>query len=198
MTRLSRDFYTHQDSISAARALLGKTLFVRSAEDVLCAAKICETEAYQAPEDRASHAFGGRRTARTEIFYAEGGRAYVYLIYGMYLNLNVIVGAENVPHCVLIRAVEPVLNIEAMRERRKTAKDKNLTSGPGKLTIALGVNKSFYGEDFCTSERIWIEDAPAVKDSEIACGKRIGIEYAAEYAEKLWRFWIKDNPFVSR
>jgi DNA-3-methyladenine glycosylase len=123
----------------------------------------------------------------------------------MYFQFNVVVGAVDTPHAILIRAVEPVENIEIMRMRRNAKSknpnqkmpDKNLTSGPGKLCIALGIDRTFNNEDLL-GEKVWLEDFKAFSDSEISNGKRIGIDYAEEFAEKPWRFWVKDNLFVSR
>jgi DNA-3-methyladenine glycosylase len=206
MKKLSREFYLGGDTIEIARDLLGKILVVPDENGARTSGVIVETEAYLGAIDKACHAFGNRRTPRTEILFAAGGRAYVFFIYGMYFNLNVTVGAVDSPHCVLIRAVEPSENIETMRARRMLKKDgslrlkmpdANLTSGPGKLCIALGIDKNLNGARL-DGEKIWIEDGEKIKSSEIVSGKRIGIDYAAEFAAKPWRFWIKNNPFVSR
>lgn len=198
MQKLPREFYLRDDTLEIARDLLGKTLVVPDSGGARVSGVIVEAEAYLGAIDKAAHAFGNRRTPRTEIMFAAGGRAYVFFIYGMYFNLNVTVGVPDSPHCVLIRAVEPKENAEIMRERRgRKMKETNLTSGPGKLCIALGIDKSFNGANL-SGERIWIETGANLKEKEIAAGKRIGIDYAEEFAEKPWRFWIKDNPFVSR
>ena len=196
--KLGREFYTRADVLRVARELLGKRLVVAAPGGERLAGVIVETEAYAGPEDKASHAYGNRRTRRTETMFAEGGTAYVYFIYGMYHQLNVVTNRADVPHAVLLRALEPVEGVELMRENRPVARDLDLTSGPGKLCRALRVDLSFDGEDL-TGRRIWIEDAGArVKPNEIASGARVGIDYAAEYAEKPWRFWLKGNPYVSR
>ena len=158
---------------------------------------IVETEAYLGEIDKAAHSFGGRRTNRNEVTYANGGRVYVFFIYGMYHQLNFVCGPVDHPHVCLIRAVEPVDGIEIMRERRGPMPDKNLTSGPGKLCIAMGIDKSLNGEDLL-GDRIWLEDFRTLSDDEVASGKRIGIDYAEEFAEKPWRFWVEDNVFVSK
>src|SRR4030095_2004879 len=136
-------------------------------------------------EDRAAHSYGGRRTARTEATYALGGHAYVFFVYGMYYQLHVVTGPSDHPHVVLIRAVEPVEGVEIMRERRGPMKDKNLTSGPGKLCIAFGIDKTFDRADLL-GDRIWLEDHRQVPDDEIAAGKRIGIDYAGEGKDHSW------------
>ena len=197
MKKLSREFYTRDDTLQIARDLLGKTLVVPTSYGERVSAMIVETEAYLGIEDKAAHSYGNRRTQRTETMFAVGGTVYVFFIYGMYYQFNVVVGEEGTPHACLIRAVEPIENIELMRERRGHMKDINLTSGPGKLCIALGVDKTFNNEDLL-GNRAWLEEGAKISDEKIACGKRVGIDYAEDYAEKLWRFWIKDNPFVSR
>lgn len=198
MEKLPREFYTRDDTLQVARDLLGKTLVVPAAGGERVSGMIVETEAYLGVEDKAAHSYGNRRTKRTETMFAAGGTVYIFFIYGMYYQFNVVAGKEGTPHAVLIRAVEPIEGIEVMRERRGRAmKDINLTSGPGKLCIALGIDKTFNNEDLLRS-RIWLEKGRYVSEEEIASGKRIGIDYAEEYAEKPWRFWIKNNPFVSR
>ncbi|MBA4122493.1 MAG: DNA-3-methyladenine glycosylase [Acidobacteria bacterium] len=197
MKKLSREFYTRADTLQIAQDLLGKTLVIPNADGARVSGMIVETEAYLGIEDKAAHSYGNRRTKRTETMFATGGTVYIFFIYGMYFQFNVVVGEKDVPHAVLIRAVEPIENIELMRERRGAMKDTNLTSGPGKLCIALGVDKTFNNEDLL-GNRAWLEECAKISDEKITCGKRVGIDYAEEYAEKLWRFWITDNPFVSR
>jgi DNA-3-methyladenine glycosylase len=158
---------------------------------------IVETEAYLGVTDRAAHSYGGRRTSRNEATYLAGGHVYVFFIYGMYYQLNIVCGEIDTPHVVLIRAVEPVEGIEMMRLRRGSMKDKNLTSGPGKLCIAFAIDRALNGEDLL-GDRIWLEDHKKFKRPEIGVGKRVGIDYAGEDAEKPWRFWVKGNEFVSK
>jgi DNA-3-methyladenine glycosylase len=197
--KLGRAFYTRADTLRVARDLLGKLLVVPAAEDGRrVSGLIVETEAYMAPEDRASHAYGNRRTARTEMMFAGGGRVYVFFVYGMHHQFNVVTGVAGSPHAVLVRAVEPVEGIELMRARREVDDDRQLTSGPGKLCKALGIDRSFNGEDLL-GRRVWIEDVGRdVPAGEIAAGPRVGIDYAGEFAEKPWRFWVGGNRFVSR
>jgi DNA-3-methyladenine glycosylase len=201
MRKLSRQFYLREDNVQIARELLGKILVVPTRDGERVSGMIVECEAYMGQTDRAAHSYGGRRTARNEITYGAGGFAYVFFIYGMYFQLNVVTDTIDTPHVVLIRALEPTGGIEIMRARRnvkgKTMPDKNLTSGPGKLTIAMGIDRSFNGEDLL-GERMWLEEGKKFSNKEIAVGKRIGIDYAGEDAEKPWRFWVKDNPFVSK
>ena len=196
--KLPLEFYTRSNVLLIARQLLGCTLVVPTTDGLRVSGMIVETEAYMGPEDKAAHSYGNRRTPRTETMFATGGRAYVYFIYGMYYQFNAVTGRENVPHAVLLRALEPLEGIERMRERRPARRDKDLTSGPGKLCQALGLDRSFNNE-YLAGERVWIEAAEKrIAPRRIMSGVRIGIDYAEEYKEKPWRFWIKDNPYVSR
>ena len=169
MKRLSANFYK-QDAVVVAEKLLGKIL-VRIWEDgTETRYRITETEAYRGEEDKACHASKGR-TPRTEVMYSEGGKVYVYLIYGMYWMLNVVTGTENHPQAVLIRGINNIV-------------------GSGKVGRELKMDKSFYAEDMLTSTRIWIEDAPDV--SEFIATHRIGIDYAGdEWRDKPWRFILQ-------
>lgn len=196
--KLDREFYMREDTIAIARELLGKLVVVPDADGRRVSAMIVETEAYLGIADKAAHSFGARRTPRTEVMYAEGGYVYVFFVYGMYYQLNVVAGPKDHPHAILIRGAEPVEGIEIMRIRRgeRTA-DKELTSGPGKLAIALGIDKTFNGEHF-GGDRIWLEGHRRIPDAETSSGKRIGIDYAEEFVEKPWRFWVSGNPFVSK
>jgi len=196
-TRLRRDFFLRTDTLRIARELLGKLLVVTGPSGERVSGMIVETEAYLGEIDKAAHSFGGRRTARNEITYAEGGHVYVFFVYGMYYQLNLVTGLVDHPHVVLIRAVEPVEGIELMRRRRGEMKDKNLTSGPGKLCIALGIDRDLNGEDLTESERIWVEEYRTIRKMAIASGPRVGIDYAEEFIEMPWRFWIEGNDFVS-
>lgn len=197
MTKLSRDFFVRNDTTKVARELLGKLLIVPDENGNRVSGMIVEVEAYLGESDKAAHSHAGRRTPRNEITYAIGGHVYVFFVYGMYYQLNVVTGPVDHPHVCLIRALEPVDGIEIMRERRGPMPDKNLTSGPGKLCIAMAIDRSMNGEDLL-GEKIWLEDFRTFASKEIAAGKRIGIDYAAEDAEKPWRFWVKDNPFISK
>ena len=196
-TKLQREFYLSTDTVAVARDLVGKLLVVPDILGRRVSGMIVETEAYLGIGDRAAHSYGGRRTSRTEATYALGGHVYVFFVYGMYYQLNVVTGPADHPHVVLIRAIEPVEEIEVMRSRRGLMKDKNLTSGPGKLCIALGIDKAFNRENLL-GNRIWLEEYRKFSKSEIALGARIGIDYAGEDKNKLWRFWVKGNDFVSK
>jgi DNA-3-methyladenine glycosylase len=196
--KLPRKFYTRGDTLLIARELLGQWLVVPTQEGTRLSGRIVETEAYMGPEDRAAHTFGNRRTPRTEPMFGTGGTAYVYFVYGMYYQFNVVTNVETVPHAVLVRAIEPVEGIEVMRARRPLRDDRELTNGPGKLCAALGIDRSFTGADLL-GDLIWIEEGERrITASEIESGPRIGIDYAGEFASRPWRFWIRDNSYVSK
>ena len=197
LSRLPREFYTRPNVLHVARDLLGSLLVIPNRNGKRVSGRIVEVEAYRGPQDRAAHSYGGRRTKRTETMYGIGGTAYVFFVYGMYYQFNVVTGAAETPHAVLIRAVEPVEGIELMRKRRHRQPDHNLTNGPGKLCIALGIDRKLDAANLL-GRSVWIEEGESVRRSQIATGPRIGIDYAAEWKEKPWRFWIRDNPFVSR
>jgi DNA-3-methyladenine glycosylase len=195
--KLPREFYTRSNVVTVARELLGKLLVVPATNGERVSGKIVEVEAYRGPQDRAAHSYGGRRTKRTETMYGVGGTAYVFFVYGMYYQFNIVTNAAEFPHAVLIRALEPVEGIDLMRKRRHGQPDHNLTNGPGKLSIALAIDRKLDGADLLR-DRVWLEDAKQIPRSRIASGPRIGIDYAEEWIHKPWRFWIKGNPYVSR
>ena len=197
MKKLSREFYARSDVLEVARDLLGKKLVVPANNGSRVAGIIVETEAYRGPEDRASHAWNSRRTRRTETMYGLGGTAYVYFVYGMYNQFNVVTNVEDIPHAVLVRALEPVEGLQIIRRRRGGRSDRELASGPGKLCVALGIDRRLDGADLL-GQRVWIEEAERISPREIASGPRIGIDYAEGWVAKPWRFWIRDNPYVSR
>ena len=193
--RLAGEFYI-KDGIGLAKDLLGKVLVKRQGDHIL-KGRIVETEAYLGPEDRASHAWNGKKTKRTRIMYKSGGTTYVYLIYGMYHCFNVVAYVKGIPHAVLIRAVEPIEGIEIMRENRKRCEGYSLSNGPGKLCGALGITKKEDDRDLTTDCDIWIEDDGYLPE-RISQSRRIGVDYAMEYKEKLWRYYIEGNPWVSK
>lgn len=195
--KLPREFYIRTNVLAVARELLGKLLVVPAPDGTRVSGVIVETEAYRGPLDRASHAYGGRRTKRTETMYCLGGTVYIFLVYGMYNQFNVVTNVEGVPHAVLIRALQPAEGIELMRRRRDGQPDHNLTNGPGKLCIGMGIDRKLDREDLLEN-RVWLEPGQKISSRKIASGSRIGIDYAEEWVDKPWRFWIKDNPFVSR
>lgn len=195
---LPREFYTRTNVLTIARQLLGTLLVVPTPDGTRVSGIIVETEAYRGPQDRASHAYGGRRTRRTETMYQIGGTAYVYFVYGMYHQFNVVTNVAEIPHAVLVRALEPVEGIELMRRRRHGQSDHNLTNGPGKLCIALGIDRTLDRADLL-GDRVWIEmGGKRIASSAIAAGPRVGIDYAEKWVDKPWRFWIRNNPHVSR
>ncbi len=186
--RLNKDFFK-RSTLKVAKELLGKYI-VRKLGRRKLVGKIVETEAYIGPKDKASHAYLGKITSRNITEYLEGGHIYIYLCYGAWWQLNITTQKEGKPECVLIRALEPL---------DKKARRKKIASGPGKLCRWLKLDKSFNGEDLTKSKRIWIEDrGENIKKEDIIATKRIGIEYAQEWAKKPWRFYIKGNEFVSR
>jgi DNA-3-methyladenine glycosylase len=195
--KLPREFYTRSNVLTVARDLLGKLLVVAAPDGSRLSGLIVEAEAYRGPQDRAAHSYGGRRTKRTETMYEIGGTAYVFFVYGMYNQFNVVTNAQDIPHAVLIRALEPAEGIELMRKRRQRHDDHNLTNGPGKLCIAMGIDRKLDAADLL-GNRIWLEEGVAVRRSSIASGPRIGIDYAEGWKDKPWRFWIRNNPYVSK
>lgn len=185
--KLSFPFYQERDALQATKDLLGLSL-VTCFEGVRTAGIIIETEAYMGVSDRASHAFGGRRTARNEVMYADGGVAYVYLCYGIHHLFNVVVWKQDVPQAVLIRAIHPIDGQNVMRERRGA--QKLTTGGPGTLTQALGILTAHNGEDL-TGQRIWIEDVGVkIHMKHVITGPRIGVDYAGEDALLPYRYRI--------
>jgi len=199
MPLLPLHFYTRPDVVQVAKDLLGKYL-VTNFDGEITAGKIVETEAYRAPDDRACHAFGNRRTARTEVMFAEGGKAYVYLCYGIHHLFNVVTSVEGAAHAVLIRAVEPIDNVELMMHRRGMDKlSPKLTAGPGALTQALGIQTQHTGLSLLDSNgRMWLEDrGDVVSEADIIASPRVGVAYAKECADWPWRFRIKNSIWTS-
>lgn len=198
MKKLERPYYLNPDVEFLAKDLLGKILYTGK-DGLVTAGRIVETEAYFGTGDKASHAYGGRRTARTEPMYGEGGHAYVYLCYGIHHLLNVVTSGEDDPKCVLIRAVEPFAGKETMELRRQMPADKTaISSGPASAAKALGIDLSFNRKDI-TGDEIWIEDAGIrCTPDEIAEVPRIGIAYAGDHAFLPLRFYLKGNRYVSK
>src|SRR4029450_3210696 len=156
LNKLPRSFYTRTNVVTVARDLLGKLLVVPANNGERVSGIIVETEAYRGPLERAAHSYGGRRTKRTEPMYGIGGTAYVFFVYGMYYQFNVVTNAADTPHAVLIRALEPVEGIELMRKLRHGQPDHNLTNGPGKLCIAMGIDRSLDKADLL-GDKVWLE-----------------------------------------
>ena len=195
---LTRDDYLDPRPTRAARFFLGKVLCVRAA-DGYAEGLITETEAYGGIEDAASHAFGNRRTARTEIMYAPGGAAYVYFVYGMHRMFNIVTGQRDSPEAVLVRAVKITAGQEVVRRRRKGIAEKDWASGPGRVCSALGIEMDYNRHDLLAGDKIWIEDRGVpVPAREVKQTPRIGVDYAGEWAKKPWRFvWSPQDSTIS-
>ena len=195
--KLPREFYL-RDAREVARDLLGKEL-VRESPEGSTSGMIVETEAYLGVIDRASHAFGGRLSSRTAVMYEEGGRAYVYFIYGMYWCLNFTTREQGVPEAVLIRALQPMSGIELMLRRRGSVVKRaaTLTNGPGKLCLAMAIDGSLYGEDLC-GDRLFVREQSLLPVGEVVMSPRVNIDYAQEARHHEWRYYLQDNPYVSK
>ena len=196
--KLKEEYYLNEDVVSLAKDLLGKILYTKI-DNEITAGIIVETEAYFGIKDKASHAYGGRRTNRTETMYSNGGIAYVYLCYGMHDLFNIVSSKENDPHAVLIRGIEPLVGIDIIEQRRNMPHTKGaISAGPGSAAKALGIDKTFNAKNL-TGDEIWIEDhAIRYLDEDIAATPRVGIAYAKEHALLPWRFFVKGNKYVSR
>ncbi|NGX58332.1 MAG: putative 3-methyladenine DNA glycosylase [Chlamydiae bacterium] len=197
--KLPLSYFQNEDTLFLSKDLLGKFLMTELNDHGVTGGMIVETEAYMAPDDKASHAYNHRRTDRTEMMYQSGGVAYVYLCYGMHHLFNIITHKLDTPHAILIRALEPTDGIDAMLKRcQKSKKSPRLTSGPALLTKALGIKNTHTGVNL-TEDQIWIEDrGMTIPDDQIVRSPRVGIDYAEEYATEHWRFTIKNHPSVSR
>lgn len=196
--KLPLSYYSNQDVLFLAQDLLGKVLFTEI-EGEITAGIIVETEAYFGVKDKASHAYGGRRTDRTETLYNQGGVSYVYLCYGIHHLFNVVTSVDDDPHAVLVRAVEPLIGKEIMEFRRNMPVSKAaISSGPGSAAKALGIDRSLNKKDLAGNE-IWIEDhGIQYASDDIVKGPRIGVAYAQEDALLPWRFFVKGNKYVSK
>lgn len=196
--KLTLEYYLNEDVIFLAKDLLGKVLYTRINGET-SAGIIVETEAYFGVKDKASHAYGSRRTTRTETMYAQGGIAYVYLCYGMHNLFNVVTSAKNNPHAVLVRGIEPLIGIDIIQQRRNMLRSKSaISSGPGSAAKALGIDRTFNAKDL-SGDEIWIEDQQiGFNDDEIAIVPRVGIAYAEEHALLPLRFFVKGNKYVSK
>jgi DNA-3-methyladenine glycosylase len=199
MTRLSRSFFA-RDTVDVARSLLGQILIHDSPEG-RAAGRVVEVEAYSGLDDRASHGHRGR-TPRTEVMFGSVGVSYVYFIYGRYWLLNVIAKPPGVeyPAAVLLRALEPLSGLELMATRRAGRSRKEWTSGPGRLTLALGVDGSHNQLDLTAADSpLFFEQGGSMASLQISSGPRIGLGSVPEpWKSKPWRFWIADNAYVSR
>lgn len=200
MILLPQTFYLPDDPIALARALLGKVLLT-DIDGTCTTARIVETEAYKAPEDRGSHAHNNRRTARTEVFFAPGGLSYVYICYGTHFLFNIVTGRKDVPHAILVRAVEPLSGEAHMLRRRKMPLLKpELCNGPGKVAQALGIDKNHYGLPVYSAEsavRIYDDQWP-IAEENIVASARVGMAFEGPYATIPWRFRVKGNPWAGK
>ncbi len=197
MRKLPLSFYQRNNVLEIAKDLLGK-LLVTKFDDITTSARIVEVEAYAGINDKASHAVGGRRTARNEIMYAKGGFAYVYLCYGIHHLFNLVTNDKDIPHAILIRGAEPVKGINKMLERTGKEKlDNTLTRGPGNVSKALGIYTTHSGISLLSKEIFIADDGFSYNKKEVASSPRIGVDYAGDHALLPYRFYIKGNPFVS-
>lgn len=198
MKKIPLEFYQRENVLAISRELVGKHVFT-CFDGKLTGGMIVETEAYRAPEDQASHACNFRRTKRNEMMYEAGGVCYLYYCYGIHVLFNIVTYQKDLPHAVLIRAIEPLVGIEYMLERRRLTKiERKLTAGPGILTEALGMKIDSNGESLI-GDKIWIEDHYIhVKDEDIVASPRVGITYAGEECARLpWRFRLKNSKWTS-
>ena len=192
---LKRCFYVRSDVVTIARELLGKYLFTRFGGETT-GGIITETEAYAGEEDKASHAWKGRRTPRTEVMYAVGGTAYVYLCYGVHSLFNVVTNRKDIPHAVLIRSIQPVEGMDTvLRRLNKPSYKEGMTNGPGRVTKALGIHYSQTGADLTgkpaddAQDGIWIEDRRFdLSEYRLEVTPRIGVDYAGKDALRPYRF----------
>ncbi len=196
-SKLTLHFYDRKNVVQIAKELLGKIL-VTKFDGVITAGRIVETEAYNGIIDKASHAYGGRRTNRTEVMYSNAGLAYVYLCYGIHHLFNVVTNEKDVPHAVLIRAIEPMIGIEVMLKRtRKKKLDHTLTKGPGNVAKAMGIFTKHSGMNLVEDVIFIVDDGLMLKKNQIVATKRIGVDYSGEDALLPYRFIVKNSPFVS-
>jgi DNA-3-methyladenine glycosylase len=196
MKKLDSGFYNRADVVKIAKELIGKVLVTQFGE--VTSGRIVETEAYAGAIDRASHAYGNRRTNRTEVIFQQGGLAYVYLCYGIHHLFNVVTNQQDIPHAILIRAIDPIQGIHTMLERTgKHVADFTLTKGPGNVSKALGINTSHTGFSLLDDDIYIATDEFAVAKKDIIATPRIGVDYAGEDAKLPYRFILKDNPYVS-
>ncbi|MGB7969393.1 MAG: DNA-3-methyladenine glycosylase [Methanobacterium sp.] len=200
--KLERSFYS-RDTILVAKELLGCYL-VHETPDGITKGKIVEVEAYKGPKDKGAHSYKYRHTPKMDPLYKNGGFAYVFQVYGNNYCFNVVTQNENMPEAVLIRALEPYEGIGLMGKRRNIdlsddskSKFKNLTNGPSKLCQAFDIKTSLNGVDLCGDELYILSDCSSENNREIVATPRINIDYAEEYKDRFWRFFLKGNVFIS-
>ena len=196
MKKLPLSFYLRTDVVQIAKDLLGKVLVTNWGEGKT-SGRIVETEAYQGIEDKASHASKGR-TDRTEIMFGEGGKAYVYLCYGVHQMFNIVTNAMDTPDAVLIRAVEPLEGGDLMLARTGKKKlDPTVTSGPGRVGKAFGFHTDQCGLSLTGDELYIADDGFRVQEDLVGSSPRVGVDYAGAHAAWHYRFFIKGSPYVS-
>lgn len=196
MKKLPLSFYLRKDVLKISKELLGKIL-VTNWDGELTSGRIVETEAYAGEIDRASHAFRGK-TPRTQVMYGQGGTAYVYLCYGIHQMFNIVTSQSDIPHAILVRALEPLEGIDIMLERTgKKSLDHTLTRGPGNVGKAMGFHTSQCGIELNSNEIYILDDGFRVKDDMLGISTRIGVEYSGEDAKRPYRFFIRGNKYVS-
>ncbi len=191
--KLDRSFYTRDSVTQIARELLGKYIYTKF-DGEITGGMITETEAYEGITDKASHAYNNCKTKRTEIMFAEGGVAYVYLCYGIHHLFNIVTNTENIPHAILIRGIYPTEGIKMMEKRKgKTFSIKGFSDGPGKISKVLGIQVQNTGENLI-GKKIWLEDRGfKIEKNKIITGSRIGVDYAGEDAKLPYRFLVKSK-----
>ena len=196
--KLPHSSYLGSDVVAISKSLIGKYLFT-CIDGLLTGGYIVESEAYNGVIDKASHAYGNRKTPRTQIMFNEGGIAYIYLCYGIHEMLNVVTSTEGHAQAILIRAIEPTDGLDIILHRRKMENMKpNITAGPGSVAKALGIDRNLNGISL-QSDTLWIEDRGlAFTDEQIAAVPRIGVAYAGQDALLPYRFYVKGNKFVSK
>ncbi len=194
MPLIKASYYLNPDVVSLAKDLIGKTLCTRINNTLTCGI-ITETEAYAGVNDKASHAYNGRQTKRTEVMYSKGGVSYIYLCYGIHKLFNIVTNVKGIPHAILIRAIYPTVGIDEIVKRRGIKLSHHLCIGPGKVTQALGIDL-LHNNLSLTGKEIWLQDDKVkIKESDIQVGPRIGIDYAGEDAKLPYRFWTTNYNF---
>ncbi|MFN7160776.1 MAG: DNA-3-methyladenine glycosylase [Candidatus Gracilibacteria bacterium] len=195
--RLRKDFYK-RDTLEVLSKCLGK-LLVTYIDGELTVGRITEAEAYLGHEDKAAHSYNGRRTARTAIMFEEGGYSYVFVVH-THMQFNFVTQEKEIPQAILVRGIEPVIGTDIMQRRRQKDDLLSLGTGPGKLTKSLGITKNLhYGVDLTTNDSLFLADDDfQVSDKDIMKTTRVGIDYAEDYREKPWRYYIKNSKFISK
>lgn len=195
---MPKEFYLNSDVVALAQEVLGKVI-CSNIDGHFCSAVIVETEAYKAPEDKASHAWNNRRTSRTEIMYHSGGIAYIYLCYGIHHLFNIVTGPADSAHAILLRGIEPLEGAEIMLRRRNMDElTPRLTAGPGSLSQAMGFTTKYTGEDLVEGKRYWLEDRSiSIHAEKIIASPRVGVQYSGESALWPWRFRVAGSKWTS-